>query len=91
VVVDANGYLIREATLFGDDLSEIVSFEPQKKVSFFQRTGPREGLIINEIIEDGRGMMSLRFYCLLALRHHEPGSKAEQEEQAQLGQRGTRL
>jgi hypothetical protein len=84
VVVDADGYIIREATIMGDDLSEIVAFEAQEKVSFFQRTGPREGVIVNQIIEDEKGALLLKFYCLLGLRHHEPGGKAEREEQAKM-------
>jgi hypothetical protein len=84
VVVDAKDYLIREATIMGDDLSEIVAFEPRTKVSFFQRSGPKEGVIVNQILEDGHGVLTLSFYCLLGLRDHAPGSAQEQREQAQL-------
>ncbi|GAB2923729.1 hypothetical protein GCM10027093_73840 [Paraburkholderia jirisanensis] len=84
VIVDATGYLIREATIFGDELSEIVTFEPQKKVSFFQRTGRLEGVIVNEIQEDKGGELSLRFYCLLALRDKEAGGTEEKDEQIKL-------
>jgi hypothetical protein len=84
VVVDADDYIIREATIMGDDLSEVVTFEPQTKVSFFQRSGPREGVIVNQILEDGNGALQLKFYCLLGLRNHPPGSKEEQGEQALL-------
>lgn len=84
VVLEANSYIIREATIMGDDLSEIVTFEPQTKVSFFQRTGPREGVIVNQILEDKHGALLLKFYCLLGLRNHEPGSKEERTEQAEM-------
>jgi hypothetical protein len=84
VVVDAKDYIIREATIMGDDLSEIITFEPQTKVSFFQRTGPREGVIVNQILEDEKGALLLKFYCLIGLRNHESGSREEQEEQAQM-------
>jgi hypothetical protein len=84
VVVDADDYLIREATIAGEDVSEIITFEPQRKVSFFQRSGPREGVIVNQIIEDADGALWLRFYGLLGLRHHAPGTKEERDDQAQL-------
>ena len=84
VVVDAKDYIIREATIMGDDLSEIVTFEAQLKVSFFQRSGPREGVIVNQILEDENGDLFLKFYCLLGLRNQEPCNKEEQEEQAQM-------
>ena len=84
VVVDAKDYILREATIMGDDLSEIITFEAQTKVSFFQRSGPREGVIVNQILEDENGDLLLKFYCLLGLRNQEPGSKEEQEEQAQM-------
>jgi Domain of unknown function (DUF1857) len=84
VVVDAKDYLIREATIMGDDLSEIVAFEAQTKVSFFQRSGPKEGVIVNQILEDAHGVLTLKFYCLLGLRDHAPDGPEEQREKAQL-------
>jgi hypothetical protein len=52
-------------------------------VTFFQATGPREGAIINELFEDERGELQLRFYCYLGLRGKTPGGPEEQAEQAQ--------
>jgi hypothetical protein len=82
VVEDSAAHIVREATIAGDDLREIISFEPEKKVSFFQVTGPREGVIINELFEDKAGALQLRFYCYLGLRGKEPGGPEEQAEQA---------
>ncbi len=59
---------MREATITGDDLREIIAFEPEKKVTFFQATGPREGAIVNELFEDEAGALQLRFYCCTGLR-----------------------
>ena len=76
-------HFVREATIAGQDLREIIVLEPQSKVTFFQAAGPREGAIINELIEDEAGELQLRFYCYLGLRDHEPNGPEEQAEQAQ--------
>ncbi|XXU06173.1 AtaL-like protein [Sorangium sp. So ce854] len=65
VVEESGSHIVREATIAGDDLREIITFEPQRKVTFFQATGPREGAIINELFEDADGKLQLRFYCYL--------------------------
>jgi hypothetical protein len=82
VVEESATHMVREATIAGDDLREIISFEPESKVSFFQATGPREGAIINELFEDDAGALQLRFYCYLGLRGKEPNGPEEQAEQA---------
>ncbi|GJD64712.1 SRPBCC family protein [Methylobacterium frigidaeris] len=83
VVEESATHLVREATLGGVDLREIIAFEPGAKVTFFQATGPREGAIVNELFEDEEGALQLRFYCYLGLRGKEPGGPEEQAEQAQ--------
>jgi hypothetical protein len=82
IIEDSATHLVREATIAGDDLREIISFDPEKKVSFFQVTGPREGVIINELFEDKAGALQLRFYCYTGLRGKQPGGPEEQAEQA---------
>ena len=82
VVEESATHIVREATIGGQDLREIISFEAQRKVSFFQVTGPREGVIINELFEDESGALQLRFYCYLGLRGKEPGGPEERAEQA---------
>ena len=61
VVEESATHIVREATIAGDDLREIIAFEPEKKVTFFQATGPREGAITNELFEDDAGALQLRF------------------------------
>jgi len=56
--------------------------EPESKVTFFQVSGPREGAIINELLEDEAGRLHLRFYGYLGLRGKEPNGSEEQAEQA---------
>ena len=83
VVEESQSHFVREATIGGADLTEIITLEPQSKVTFFQAAGPREGAIINELFEDDAGELQLRFYCYLGLRDKAPGGTEEQAEQAQ--------
>jgi len=83
VVEETATHFVREATIGGADLREIVTLEPQSKVTFFQAAGPREGAIINELFEDEAGALQLRFYCYLGLRGKAPNGPEEQAEQAQ--------
>lgn len=82
VTLEGPDYIIREARIQGDDICEFVSFVPQRKVSFHQVRGPREGVIVNELIEAADGTLSLSFYCLIGLPGVAAGSKAEQDAQA---------
>ena len=83
VTEETDTHFVREATIAGTDLREIITLEREQKVTFFQATGPREGAIINELFEDDDGALQLRFYCYLGLRDKEPGGKEERNEQAQ--------
>lgn len=83
VVEDSESHIVREATIAGTGLREIIAFEPQGKVTFFQATGPREGAIVNELFEDDAGQLRLRFYCYIGLRGKAPDGPEEQAEQAQ--------
>jgi hypothetical protein len=83
VVEESATHFVREATIAGADLREIITLEPQAKVTFFQATGPREGAIVNELFEDETGALQLRFYCYLGLRGKEPSGPEEQAEQVQ--------
>lgn len=83
VTEESATHFVREATIAGAELREIITLEPQRKVTFFQATGPREGAIVNELFEDEAGALQLRFYCYLGLRDKEPGGPEEQAEQAQ--------
>ncbi|CAN7328551.1 AtaL-like protein [Caulobacter sp. LjRoot300] len=83
VVEESASHFVRDATIGGVDLREIVALEPQSKVTFFQAAGPREGAIVNELFEDEAGALQLRFYCYLGLRGKKPNGPEEQAEQAQ--------
>ena len=83
VVEESATHLVREATIAGSDLREIITLEGQSKVTFFQATGPREGAIINELFEDEGGALQLRFYCYLGLRGKKPDGPEEQAEQTE--------
>ncbi|RYZ43892.1 MAG: DUF1857 family protein [Myxococcaceae bacterium] len=81
VVEESASLIVREAMIAGANLREIITFEPQSKVTFFQATGPREGAIINELFEDADGTLQLRFYCYLGLRGQAPNGPEERAEQ----------
>jgi hypothetical protein len=83
VTEESDTHFVREATIGGHSLREIIVLEPGRKVTFFQATGPREGAIVNELFEDDASELQLRFYCDLGLRDHAPGGPEEQAEQAQ--------
>jgi hypothetical protein len=82
VVEESATHIVREATIGGVDLREIISFDKGSKVSFFQASGPREGVIVNELFEDEDGALQLRFYCYTGLRGKQPNGPEEQAEQA---------
>jgi hypothetical protein len=84
VLEESATHIVREASIGGADLREIIVFEPEHKVTFFQASGPREGAIVNELFEDADGALQLRFYGYLGLRGKEAGSPGEQAEQATL-------
>ena len=73
---------MREATILGSDLTEIITFEANTKITFFQAISPREGAIINALFEDERGELQLRFYGYLGLRGKVPNGPEEQAAQA---------
>jgi len=83
VVEESATHFVREATIAGADLREIITLERQSKVTFFQASGPREGAIVNQLFEDEAGALQLRFYCYLGLRGKAPNGPEEQAEQAQ--------
>lgn len=81
VTQEGGTYFVREATIAGAELREIITFEHRRKVTFFQATGPREGAIVNELWEDENNKLYLRFYCYLGMRDKEPGGPDERLEQ----------
>jgi hypothetical protein len=82
VVAEGKDFIVREAVILGNELTEIVTFAPQHKVSFHQVKSPREGVIVNEILEDDAGELQLRFYAYLGVVGVPPGGEEERQEQA---------
>ncbi|NPC55911.1 SRPBCC family protein [Caenimonas soli] len=84
VVVDNPAFIMREAVIMNDPITEIISFVPKTKVSFHQVKSPREGVIVNEILEDSSGELHLKFYAYLGLLGAAPGSEQEKQAQAMM-------
>jgi hypothetical protein len=84
VVAEGKDFIVREAVILGDELTEIATFAPQHKVSFHQVKSPREGVIVNEILEGDAGELQLRFYAYLGVVGVPPGGEEERQEQARL-------
>ena len=82
IIEESASHLVREATILGSDLTEIITFEANTKITFFQAISPREGAIINALLEDERGELQLRFYGYLGLRGKVPNGSEEQAAQA---------
>ncbi|MDQ2823053.1 MAG: DUF1857 family protein [Pseudomonadota bacterium] len=81
VVEESTTHIVRDATIAGTDLREIIQFDAGHKVSFFQASGPREGVIVNELFEDATGALQLKFYCYTGLRGKTSNGPEEQAEQ----------
>lgn len=84
IVEESATHFVREATIAKDDVREIIVLEDERKVTFFQAGGPREGAIVNELFEDASGALQLRFYGYLGLRGKEPNGPEEKAEQAMM-------
>lgn len=84
VVAEGRDFIMRDAVIMNDEITEIVTFAPLRKVSFHQVKSPREGVIVNEILEDDAGELLLRFYAYLGLPGVVPHSEEERQAQAVL-------
>ena len=85
VVEESATHLVREATIGGVDLREIIAFEPKAKVTFFQATGPREGAIVNELFEDADSDEAGRVFRFQA------GHRSDLKPATTAASRGSRL
>jgi hypothetical protein len=79
VTETGDNWLQREIEFRGQQLGERITFEPQETVRFDRTSGEVLGTILNEILEDSDGELSLRFSFDLVLEGVEPGSDAEKE------------
>jgi hypothetical protein len=72
----------REIEFRGDRLGERVTLEPEERVTFVRTSGRVLGTILNEILEDADGALSLRFSFDIEVEGIEPGSQAERDYEA---------
>ena len=79
VLERGDNWLLRDITFRGEDARERVSFFPEQRVQFERVQGRTRGTIQNEILEDERGELQLRFAFALETEGVTPGSPAEQE------------
>ncbi len=70
---------VREISLRGDIMQELVTLEPERRVTFERLTGTVLGTILNEIEEEHPGKLNLRFSYNLTLEGVAAGSKEEKE------------
>jgi hypothetical protein len=70
---------VRDIVLRGEKLRELVTLEPETRVTFERLAGPVLGTILNEIEEDADGALSLRFSFKLKPEGIAPDSDAERE------------
>ncbi|MFJ3681336.1 SRPBCC family protein [Pseudomonas sp. NPDC090208] len=78
VVEEADGRnpFIREVSLHGETLQELITLFPQERVEFVRISGNARGIIKN-IIEEENGKLFLRFTFTFSLEGVAPGSAEE--------------
>jgi len=79
VVERRENQLVREIVLRGQRLTERVTFYPERMVKFERLSGGAMGTILNEIAEDERDGLCLRFTFTLGVESLAPGSAEEKE------------
>jgi hypothetical protein len=80
VIAEGEDFIIRDACLKGMDLREFVAFKPEEKVTYTHVNSPWEGILVNELFDDEKGDLQLRFYCLLSRLGAEPNGEEEQRD-----------
>lgn len=77
----ANG-LTRDVEIRGVGARERITFYPERKVVFLRLSGPADGFIVNEILDDDKGELKLRFSFALQLTDADSDSAKEKEFRA---------
>lgn len=77
VMERGDGHLIREIVLRGERLRERVTFYPERTVKFDRLSGSAMGTILNEIVEDERDALLVRFTFTLEVEGLAHGSPEE--------------
>ncbi|MFZ3308909.1 MAG: SRPBCC family protein [Xanthobacteraceae bacterium] len=72
--------LTREIVDRGDPITERVTFDPERMVTFERLSGRILGTILNEIVEDDDGELALRFTFTLSV----PGAREGGDEERQV-------
>ena len=70
---------VREISLRGEKMRELITLEPETRVTFERLSGSVLGTILNEIEENASGDLDLRFSYHLTLAGAAAGSKEEQD------------
>lgn len=73
-----DNYLIRDIVFRGEPAQERVTLSPEQKVQFERLSGNTLGTILNEIEEDEKGELFLRFTFSLEKEGIPPNSPEEQ-------------
>ena len=79
-----DNYLVRNIVFRGDPARERVTFYPEQRVLFERLSGNTLGTIQNEIEEDDKGNLFLRFTFSLEKEGIPPNSSEEQEYARQM-------
>jgi hypothetical protein len=79
VLERGDSWLLRDITFRGEDARERVSLFPEQRVHFERVEGRTRGTIDNEILEDDRGELQLRFAFALETEGVAPDSPQEKE------------
>jgi len=79
VVEQRENFILRDIRFGGDDLREAVTLTPKTKVQFRRVEGRVLGLITNEILENSKGELELKFSFALELEGVKAGSREERE------------
>ncbi len=72
-----DGWLVREIRIAGHAMRERITFHPEHTVAFERLDGIERGTILNEILEDADGDLSLKFSFTLSREDMEDGSAEE--------------
>ena len=74
--------LTRDVEIRGVGARERITFYPERKVVFLRLSGPVDGFIVNEILDDEKGELKLRFSFALQLIDADSDSGKEKEFRA---------
>jgi hypothetical protein len=79
VVEQRENFILRDIRFGGDDLREAVTLTPKERVEFRRVQGRVLGLIANEILENAKGDLELKFSFALEIQGVEAGSREERD------------